>query len=88
MGCCDQGTCCYRFWTDRRTVIALTALNVLGFLGWITGAIYVTATGQNSKLWFWSMPWMHVGPFYWGYRYAKKNNSDCAVTSAKGGNKV
>ena len=61
-------------------MIALVVLNVIGFLGWITGAIYVTATGQNNLLWFWAMPWAHVGNFYWGYRSMKKNNRNCAVT--------
>ena len=64
MGCCEPGSGCYRFWTNKYVVIGLVVLNFIGFFGWIAGAIYVTAVGNTSQMWMWAMPWTHAFNFY------------------------
>ena len=65
--CCTPG--CTAFWTHPVTCMVLLILNIVGFLGWIAGAIYVTVEGQNNMMWMWAMPWQHL--FQLGFMYKR-----------------
>ena len=78
MGCCEPGSGCYRFWTNKYVVIGLVVLNFIGFFGWIAGAIYVTAVGNTSQMWMWAMPWTHAFNFYFPYKKWRENRGNCS----------
>ena len=67
---------CDLFWMTPlglKTLYFFLVLNILGLIGWIAGAIYVTAAGHNDKLWFWAMPWGHPVGIWGCYRGIKEN---------------
>ena len=61
----------YAWWASpagQMTLWALLAFNICGFVGWIAGAIYVTAVGSYNMCWMWAMPWQHVFQVWGIYR--------------------
>ena len=75
----------YKLVSSKKKTIQIPCFfsTILGFLGWIIGCIYVTATSQWNMMWFWAMPWMHVGQCYWGWKRSKQNQSQtCALSSS------
>ena len=69
--------CCSReFWMSPaglKWCYFFVVLNILGFIGWIAGCIYVTVDGQNNNLWMWAMPWQHLWPLGGVYRMIQQN---------------
>ena len=81
------GPKCAAFWSKPKVCWAFLVLNILGFLGWIAGCIYVTVDGQKKMMWMWAMPWQHLFQIGFLIRNIKRKRSEpnaqmgCAQTA-------